>query len=86
MSNQCCANCCYYLGHYTFDARRIFRVNCGHCTLGQPRFKKPDTQSCNNYLPSPPQEDTFVSKEYLSKELLRYMLDLELLPEIEYRG
>jgi len=48
--------------------------------------KKPDTPACNNYLPGPLQEDAFVSREYLSKELLNYVLTLELLPEIEDIG
>ena len=38
---------------------------------------------CENYIYSPGYENAFASKEYLSKELLRYVLSLELLPEIE---
>jgi hypothetical protein len=30
-----------------------------------------------------PDETAFVTKEYLSKELLEYMMKLELLPEIQ---
>ena len=82
MSNQSCQNCTYFRPHYTFDQRRIFRVYCGHCVFDRPRHKKPDTAPCHNYSLCSPQEDAFVSKEYLSKELLRYMLNLELLPEI----
>jgi len=82
MSNQCCANCSYYLRHYTFDARKIFRVYCGHCTFSRPKRKLPDAKACENFIPGLPQEDAFASKEYLSKELLAYMLSLELLPEI----
>ena len=83
MNNKACKNCAYFRQHYTFDQRRIFRVYCGHCVFGRPRQKKPDTTACSNYSPCTPQEDAFVSKEYLSKELLRYMLNLELLPEID---
>ena len=82
MSNQCCANCSYYLRHYTFDDRKIFRVYCGHCTFSRPKRKLPDAKACENFIPGLPQEDAFASKEYLSKELLAYMLSLELLPEI----
>lgn len=81
-----CKTCQYYLQHYTMDTRKIFRVYCGHCTLGRVRRKTPDTKACENYVPGPAQEDAFASKEYLSKELLQYMLNLELLPNIEDKG
>jgi len=83
MQKQTCSNCQYYLQHYTFDRKRIFKVYCGHCTLIRANRKRPDAKACDRFLPSAPQEDAFVSKEYLSKELLQYMLRLELLPEIE---
>lgn len=83
MQKENCSNCKYYLQHYTFDGHRIFRVHYGHCTLNRVRWKYPDARACDSFLPGTPQEDAFVSKEYLSKELLRYVLHLELLPEIE---
>ena len=83
MSERRCADCRYYLRHYTFDTRKIFRVYCGHCTMDRVRRKRPDTQACEQFIPGTPQEEAFVSKEYLSKELLQYMFDLDLLPEIE---
>ena len=86
MSNPCCADCSHYLRHYTLDNGKIFRVHCGHCTFGRPRRKQPDAKVCENFVPGPRQEETFATKEYLSKELLRYMQSLELLPEIEDRG
>ncbi len=85
VENQC-QNCQYYLQHYTFDKRKIFLVHCGHCTFGRAKRKKPDAKPCENFIPGPAQEEAFVSKEYLSKELLQYMLSLELLPDIEKRG
>ena len=86
MSNARCADCRYFLQHYTFNDRRIFQVHCGHCTLGRARRKQPDAAACGNFTPSSPQEEAFVSKEYLSKKLLEYLLSLELLPEIENNG
>ena len=82
MSEQHCKDCQYYLQHYTFNKREIFRVHCGHCTWNRARFKHPDTAACKNFVPGTPQEDAFVSKEYLGKALLQYMLQLDLLPEI----
>ena len=86
MEQNICKTCQYFRQHYSLDQRKIFRVYCGHCTFDRPRRKKPDTPACNNYLPGPLQEDAFVSREYLSKELLNYVLTLELLPEIEDIG
>ena len=81
-----CKECQYYLRHYTLDKRKIFRVYCGHCTFDKPKRKLPDAKACEQFTPHPAQEEAFVSKEYLSKELLQYVLNLELLPEIEERG
>ena len=83
MEEKRCGSCHYFLQHYTLDRRKIFRVHCGHCIFDRVKRKQPDTKACVNYLPGVPQEDAFASKEYLSKELLQYVLDLELLPEIE---
>ena len=80
-----CKDCQYYLQHYTLDKRRMFRVYCGHCTKTRHKRKLPDTKVCEHFVPGSLQEDAFVTKEYLSKELLQYMLGLELLPEIENR-
>lgn len=86
MHEEHCKECQYFRQHYTFDQRKIFRVYCGHCIFDRVTRKRPDTKACKNYAPAQAQEDAFVSKEYLSKELLQYMLRLELLPEIESDG
>ena len=85
MEQTICQTCHYFRQHYTFDQRKIFRVYCGHCVFDRPKRKKPDALACNNYLTCHPQEDAFASKEYLSIELLQYILSLELLPEIQDR-
>ena len=86
MGEKLCQNCRYYKHHFTLDQRKMFRVYCGHCTFSRARHKKPDAVACDNFVPGDPAEDAFVSKEYLSKELLQYMLSLELLPEIGKEG
>ena len=83
MSDRHCKECQYYLQHYTFNNRKIFRIYCGHCIKGKCRQRRPDAKACENFCPGPSQEEAFASKEYLSKELLQYMLNLDLLPEIE---
>ena len=86
MNENYCKDCHYYLQHYTFDKRKIFRVHCGHCTFAGAKRRKPDSKACENFIPGAAQEDAFASKEYLSKELLRYALSLDLLPEIGDRS
>ena len=77
-----CSTCEYYRQHYIFDKRKIFQVHYGHCIYQRAKAKRPDAKACENYMQSDPDENAFVSKEYLSKALLEYVLKLELLPEI----
>ena len=83
MDQMTCESCVHFHQHYVLDQKHIFRVYCGHCTFAKVARKKPDKKACENYKQSEPDEEAFASKEYLSKELLQYMLKLELLPEIE---
>ena len=83
MGNNYCKTCAHYRQHYTFDQRKIFQVYYGHCTYQKAKTKRPDTKACEHYLLSEAAETAFVTREYLSKALLEYMLELELLPEIK---
>ena len=82
MDNSFCNTCTHYRQHYTFDQRKIFRVYCGHCTCQKAKKVRPDQKACGNYLSSESAQNAFVTREYLSKALLEYVLGLELLPEI----
>ena len=82
MDKLYCKQCTHFRQHYAIDKKRIFRVYCGHCTFPKARRKAPDSPVCDNFSPAPPDEDAFATKEYLSKTLLEYILNLELLPEI----
>ena len=86
MDEMHCKGCAHFCQHYVFNSRKIFRVHCGHCTLARLRTKKPDSKACEKYVQTDPDEEAFVTKEYLSKELLKYVLELELLPEIHDMG
>jgi len=77
-----CMDCGNFMQHYAFSKGKIFRVYCGHCRLPGARRKRPDAAACENFVPGVADTDGFVTKEYLSKELLDYILKLELLPEI----
>ena len=82
MNEPECKDCQYFIQHYGLDNRRLYRIFCGHCIFRKTRTKQPDAHACEHFLPAPP-VNTFVTKEYLSKELLQYVLNLDLLPEIE---
>ena len=83
MENNHCKDCTYFHQHYGLDAKRLFRVFCGHCTaFKRIRKRLPDNLACDRFVPAPPQETAFVTKEDLSKTLLEYVMQLELLPQI----
>jgi len=86
MSEQHCCDCRYFLQHYILEKGKFMRVYCGHCTYLKVRRKKPGTVACESFVLGASQEEEFVSKEYLTKELLHYMLSLELLPEVDSEG
>ena len=86
MNEKQCKSCQHFVQHLALNKRRLFRVYCGHCTLGKSKRKLPDSKACDNYSFGPSLDEAFASKEYLSKELLQYVLRLGLLPEIEEKG
>ncbi len=83
MENNYCKDCEHFHQHYGLDKQKLFRVFCGHCTAtNRIRKRQPDALACKFFVPAPPREDAFATKEYLSKALVEYMLHLELLPHI----
>ena len=83
MEKKTCKECIHFHQHYAIGRQKIFQVYCGHCTQGRARKKKPDCAACEYFVQTQPKEDAFVTKEYLSKELLQHFLRLELFPPIE---
>ena len=83
MHNTVCKTCAYFYQHYALKHQQIFQVHCGHCTHTKVKRKQPDSAACENYAPAEPDEAAFATKEYLSKELLQYILHLDPLPEIK---
>ena len=83
MSEHKCNRCIHFKQHYALDNRSIFRVYCGHCTYPKVKRKRPDSQICEHFVLADPDEYAFATKEYLSKELLQYLFDLDLLPPIQ---
>lgn len=82
MEERKCKDCKHFMQHYCLGSEALFGVNCGHCTLSRKRERKPDEPACAKFAAGTRAEDLFVRKEYLYKELLQRVLDMELLPEI----
>lgn len=82
MSELTCKDCMHYVQHYSLDKRKLYRVFCGHCKLFPTKRKNQTTPACENFSPGDADTKAFATKEYLSKELLQYVLEMELLPEI----
>jgi len=80
-SNQC-KNCGHFLQHYTIRQNRLIEVYCGHCIYLRAKRKRPDSKACEHFIQGQPVEESFVSKEFLSKALLQKILDMPLFPEI----
>ena len=83
MENQTCQNCKHFHQHYGLDGERIFRLQCGHCVLPRMKNKKPEQKACAEFEQGENKEKGFVSREYLSKTLLDWIRQLEILPEIQ---
>ena len=86
MSDLTCKDCKYFRQHYGLDDHQLFRFNCGHCIHPRLQTKKPYARVCSHFEPASPSEETFVSKKYLTRELLNYILRMDLLPEISEKS
>ena len=86
MEEKQCKNCQYFMQHYTLTDSRLIQVDCGHCIFKNPKRKRPTQNVCEHFEQGEVPLAKFVSKEYLSKKLLEKVLNMELLPNVEYRG
>ena len=83
METKQCKMCQYFIQHYGLGKEKLFRIHCGHCVLGKAKRKKPDTPACESFVPGQDRENAFADREFLSKELLKHVLEMDLLPQIE---
>ena len=86
MEGKKCKDCTHFLQHYAFLSCKLTRIYCGHCLLHRGKSRRPDTAACQHYVQRSPDEDPFISREYLSKALLQYVLQMDLLPPIPDQG
>lgn len=83
MEKQTCQTCIYFHQHYSLKTGKLMRVCCGHCTFSGVKTKHPFKAACDNYTYAPGDEATFATKHFLTKELIKKLLELEFLPSIE---
>lgn len=83
METKQCKMCAHFFQHYGMGEKRLFRLYCGHCKQGRIKHKKPDAPACTFFIRGERNEDAYASKEYLTKKLLEYVLEMELLPPID---
>ena len=83
MENQTCQNCKYFYQHYGLNGKKIYRLQCGHCSHPHLRNRKPMQKACPEFVQGEIKEKEFVSKDYLYKFLLDWIRQLEHLPEIQ---
>lgn len=83
MNTYECKDCKYFVQHYALGEDQFFRVFAGHCMFARPKNKQSYTKSCKNFEPGVMDDARFVSKKYLSKALLNYILSMEPLPEMQ---
>ena len=83
MSNQTCKSCTHFHQHYSLKDGKITRVFCGHCIFPKVKSTRPYTKACENYIYGAADEDAFADKNYLTKEMIRHLFEMEFLPPIE---
>ena len=82
MTENKCRQCKYFMQHYGLDKGKFFQLNCGHCRFIRAKRRQPENKACESFVKGTPEEEQLVTKEYLTKELLRRVLEMELLPDI----
>ena len=83
MIEKHCYECKYFMQHYGLDGGRLFKLNCGHCRYIRAKRRQPENKACESFVEGTAEKEKFVTKEYLTKELLRWVLEMELLPDID---
>ena len=79
MSEKRCKECKYFMQHYGLSDGRLFEISCGHCRFARAKQKGPESKACQNFVEGLTDGEKFVTKHYLTKELLKKILELELL-------
>lgn len=81
MDKNICKNCRHFKQHYTFSEDRCHWVDCGHCLKRNGKSRKLWSKGCESFEQRE-EEAALITKRFLSKRLLEYVLSLGLPPEI----
>ena len=85
MQQPSCLSCRHYRRHYVFSGDRAMATNCGHCIFSRGKHRRPGAPACAQYQPT--EAETPLDREnviqYLTTELLDYVLHLPLPPKVE---
>lgn len=89
MPDLFCGNCAHYRQHYILSKACCEGVNCGHCVYPRLKHRKPNDKVCTNYQyrnnpPGLPNRQQVI--QFLTKEMLQYILSIDLPPEIKNDG
>ena len=86
MEKKVCADCAHFRQHYLLSSDCVKTVNCGHCVHPGLKHRKPQIPACEYYsvrrepAAGECREDV---RRFLTTEMLRYILSLELPPQIK---
>ena len=78
MDKKYCRECKQYVQHYGLFDGKIKEVYCGHCKQGRCKRRLPYDAACPDFELGIPADKEMVSKEYLTKALLKRVLEMDL--------
>ena len=83
MIEKRCEQCENFVQHYGLCEGRLFQLYCGHCRRKDRKTRNPQKKACDAFVQGTSDASQFVTKQFLTEALLRRVLELPLLPEIE---
>lgn len=86
MDGLTCKLCVHFIQHYIVYEDRCDAVNCGHCRNLRRRNWRPDSPACGQFQRREGPEalpDRPGVIQYLTKDMLEYILSLKLPPEMD---
>ena len=86
MENLTCRQCEHFHIHYILDKHRATPLDCGHCSYPRLKKRRPSEAACIHYsenLMSKDLPDRTGVLDFLTVEMLEYIMGLALPPEVE---
>ena len=85
MEQNTCQDCVHFKQHYHLTERYGFWVDCGHCVFPGIKHRKASAKACERFSEreKPDQPDREKTLRYLTTDILKWIMELELPPVIE---